>query len=895
MFEEANLRKRGKLASDFTPFGSAVGMMDGNSYNHSWKFPFLPCLISAAVGFILLMGISTLSDHRLPAPILLKDASSHPGAFIGERAYKHLERLTSIGPRVAGSYENEIRTVDLLMREIGFIKQFANAAHKITMDIQKPSGVMTPMTDGIDHNTIYHALANVVVKIEDKNSSHVNAESLLVNAHFDSVFGSPGASDNGVSVAVALEVLEVLTRRTEPTRHPVIFLFNGAEEKGMLGAHGFITQHPWAKQVGAFVNLDACGAGGREIVFQAGPGNSWLIKAYAAAAPYPFANIVAQEIFEAKLVPSDTDFKIFRDFGQIPGLDLAYFKNGYVYHTKYDDIQHVSLSSVQRAGDNLLALVSNLANSDWPSMRDSGEIVIFFDYLGLFMITFSNVSWHLLNITLITLAFYQSIAWVTLQDADSPSGRIGTVCKQVVFSCLTGVFQMLGAFFAAWLIVGVMTLAGFTMSWYSRPHVLIGLYGMPALAVALFVFLQVSAAQERALKSSFLMERVQFEGAKLNLTLIVLLTYMYGIRANVLLLLWLSSAIFGRWFLDKVYQRKTIDGGWLLLHFFSFAVPILQTLYLSDSVIALLVPISGRNGIHSNPDLLVAMVTVAFGLLIAAFLFPLVSLVRHARRILFLLMAGHLLVVLAVIFTPLGFPYSTGIVEAKPQRVQILHVERTFYESNGLVRRRESGYWLFGWDHHIKPELLAPLEPREGVKLVDESHCHTLPYCGLPYYFPYLKRIRSSYWAPAPQPLIYHPTRIELIDLKLTGVDKRSLTFTLTGPDHMTLMIWPISGVKLVGWSASKELPHADSFYTERPLYFVTYFYGVQPNTPYELTVTLEVPPSLSGKQVLEIAVTSHILHGHESMANEFANTLKKFPSWMYAHGWTATYSHWSF
>lgn len=117
---------------------------------------------------------------------------------------------------------------------------------------------------------------------------------------------------------------------------------------------------------------------------------------------------------------------------------------------------------------------------------------------------------------------------------------------------------MLGAFFAAWLTVGVVTLAGFTMSWYSRPHVLIGLYGMPALAVALFVFLQVSAAQERALKSSFLMERVQFEGAKLNLTLIVLLTYMYGIRANVLLLLWLSSAIFGRWFLDKVYQRKTI-------------------------------------------------------------------------------------------------------------------------------------------------------------------------------------------------------------------------------------------------------------------------------------------------------------------------------------------------
>ena len=43
-----------------------------------------------------------------------------------------------------------------------------------------------------------------------------------------------GASDNGVSVAVALEVLEVLSRGREPTKHQVIFLFNGAEEKGML-------------------------------------------------------------------------------------------------------------------------------------------------------------------------------------------------------------------------------------------------------------------------------------------------------------------------------------------------------------------------------------------------------------------------------------------------------------------------------------------------------------------------------------------------------------------------------------------------------------------------------------------------------------------------------------
>ena len=118
-------------------------------------------------------------------------------------------------------------------------------------------------------------------------------------------------------------------------------------------------------------------------MFQSGPGNSWIVDHYHAV-KRPFAQVMGEEIFQSGLTPHATDFQIFVEYGNVPGLDFAHIKDGYRYHTQYDDVKYLPKEFMQHTGENILELTKAMANSDKLVNADelSDTKAVYYDFLG---------------------------------------------------------------------------------------------------------------------------------------------------------------------------------------------------------------------------------------------------------------------------------------------------------------------------------------------------------------------------------------------------------------------------------------------------------------------------------------------------------------------------------
>lgn len=262
--------------------------------------PTLTALLSVPLLYIAFIAIS---ESAIPNPDTYQPTPSMP--FNLTNALSHIEHLAQNRRFVSTNALDQ--AMHYIIAELNPLASVAQTNH-LQMEIQLfrsgPGSFYTtvgPM--GCFH--AYDNLISVVVRLQPSHlANHSMLPALLVNAHVDSAMGSPGVSDNLAAVGLTMDVIRAIV--SLPPNHlslsrPIIFLFNGAEETILPGAHSFISQHPWAKSIAAHINLESIGSGNLYYLFQLGPNAPWLARAYGHAVSIPYGTIAATDVFNTKV------------------------------------------------------------------------------------------------------------------------------------------------------------------------------------------------------------------------------------------------------------------------------------------------------------------------------------------------------------------------------------------------------------------------------------------------------------------------------------------------------------------------------------------------------------------------------------------------------------------
>jgi hypothetical protein len=154
--------------------------------------------------------------------------------------------LVEIGPRQHTTKEaGEARA--WIARELGELGQFVRAEEIGSVPV--PEASVGPIT--FRHGGVRLSSSdNLWLRFGSERG-----KARLIMAHYDSVWGSPGAIDNAASVGIALELARCLARVPPP--FPVIIAFSGAEEDGLLGARRLVGR--LAGDLELAVSLDVLG------------------------------------------------------------------------------------------------------------------------------------------------------------------------------------------------------------------------------------------------------------------------------------------------------------------------------------------------------------------------------------------------------------------------------------------------------------------------------------------------------------------------------------------------------------------------------------------------------------------------------------------------------------
>lgn len=331
----------------------------------------------------LLLAVATL---QTPRPV---GSGAEPTAFSAARAMVDVREIAR-HPHPVGSLDHA-RVSDYLISRM--------TALGLTPTIQdgplSPTAIRRLNRQGQNPAAAGYSVANLVGVLPGRDPS---APAVMLMAHYDTVPDSPGAADDTTGVAAILEAVRAIRARGPADRNLVV-VFTDAEELDLDGARVFFGGHPLRDRIGAVVNLDSRGGGGRAIMFETGRGNAETIAVYGRAARRatggPSSSSLAVFIYEH--MPNGSDFTIAKARG-IQGINLAFIGRPGQYHTAAATPDRLDQGTVQHIGAQALETADALLRA--PALPAASSNRVYSDILGWFVLSHSPaVGWLLLGLT----------------------------------------------------------------------------------------------------------------------------------------------------------------------------------------------------------------------------------------------------------------------------------------------------------------------------------------------------------------------------------------------------------------------------------------------------------------------------------------------------------------
>ncbi len=234
---------------------------------------------------------------------------------------------------------------------------------------------------------------NVIGTLRGKDSSK---PAILLMAHHDTVWGSPGAADDTIGIAAIFEIVRALKIQGNYERDLIVLLTDG-EELGLSGAVNFFSDNPMSNRVGAIINFEARGGGGTANMFQTSAGNGNAMRLFARSVKRPSASSLSTFVYS--VLPNDTDLTpaLKKDY---VAYNIANIGRAEYYHSPKITPNALEQATLQHMGSQGLDLTRALLSVQ--ALPEKRADATFFDVFGFFTLIYSPFwGWVFLALALV--------------------------------------------------------------------------------------------------------------------------------------------------------------------------------------------------------------------------------------------------------------------------------------------------------------------------------------------------------------------------------------------------------------------------------------------------------------------------------------------------------------